>query len=91
MRSGQTKGALGSGGYNPRLRFNNEEEGQECPSSLRVGVEDGDRKVPLLDDAVRWEESGGGYILSRMAWPKPEQESSVTSSRPSRRMRRARS
>ena len=46
----------------------------------------GDRKVPPPEG-----EYGGGYILSRMAWPKPEQESSVTSSRPSRRMRRARS
>ena len=37
------------------------------------------------------DESGGVYILSRMASPKPEQGSSVTSSRPSRRMSRARS
>ncbi len=53
---------------------------------FRVGDEEGDKDVPPPK-----EESGGVYILSRMASPKPEQRSLVTSSRPSRLMRRARS
>ena len=61
-------------------------ERRHSSRGFRVSDEEGDKDVPPPK-----EESGGVYILSRMASPKPEQRSLVTSSRPSRLMRRARS